>query len=92
MKNFVHIVNELIIFFIHIIVILLCTESFNDFYEVLKKALNYCVMIIWINNSTFTVVGLLIKFFELVKLKIASRRVEPEEKSEKRIAITNLAT
>ena len=70
----------------------MCTEKGYETYDTVKKSLNYCIIIIWINNSTFSLVTLSLKIIEYVKSKISGKKVEPEEKFAKRIIITNLFT
>ena len=70
----------------------MCAELKTEVYELFKKKLVACVMIIWINNSTFSVINFLLKIIRYIKSKIESRKVEPEEKSDQRIVVTNLCT
>lgn len=84
--------NELLIFAVHIISILMFTEWISGIFDKLKNTLIYCIIIIWINNSAFSVITLLSKIIGYIKSKIASKKVQPEVKTEKKIAITNLIT
>lgn len=58
----------------------------------LKKALNFFVVSIWICNSTFTALEVLIKIIEFIKKKRNSKKVVPEEKKEIKLEITSLET
>ena len=70
----------------------MCTELNTEAYELFKKKLIYSIMAIWINNSALSLITLIMKIIRYIKSKIASMKVEPEEKIEKRIVITNLST
>ena len=70
----------------------MCTELKTEVYQLCKKTLTYCIMVIWINNSAFSLITLLLKIIGYIKSKFASKKVEPEEKSDKRIVVTNLVT
>ena len=68
------------------------TELKTDSFETFKKILVYCVMVIWINNSAFSMITLLSKITGFIKSKVAKKKVGPDEKTEKRIVVTNLCT
>ena len=67
----------------------MCTGLVSGVYEGLKKALIYCIIVIWINNSAFSLIALLLKIIGYVKSRMIATKVESEEKTEKRIIITN---
>ena len=61
-------------------------ESVDKFIDVAV----YIVILIWINNSVFSVLKLVWKIVEFVKSRLRKGKVEPEKNKE--ISITSLET
>ena len=85
MKNFIHTTNEILKFAVHLVVIIMCTKFKTENYELRKKILVYCVMIIWIINSAASIITLLLKIIGYIKSKIEGKKVEPEVKLKKEL-------
>ena len=60
--------------------------------ELLKISAMAITTIIWVSNSAFTFLSVIIKIVEILKKKLRSNQVEPEKINEKDLVISNLET